>query len=137
MAHGLILSIEAKATEFAHLWKKAQISSNASSHFSRTFCNYTSWPEPELQPKSFARTSSLDGISIHVSVFHPHHFLLNTGSPIHKISLQEQLWKHRKQGHRHTFAELHKQRVVCLSSRPELKSFQNPLQVLQFWLFFF
>lgn len=36
MAHGLILSVEAKATEFAHLWEKAQISSNASSHFSRT-----------------------------------------------------------------------------------------------------
>lgn len=79
MAHGLILSTEAEATEFAHLWKKAQTSSNACSCFSRTIGITHLGPQPQVQLKSFARTTeqSRDGITAHpcVSAFHPNHFL--------------------------------------------------------------
>lgn len=43
-AHRLILSTEAKATEFAHLWEKAQPSSNAYS-LQQDHLNYTSSPQ--------------------------------------------------------------------------------------------
>lgn len=79
MAHGLILSTEAKATEFAHLWKKAQTSSNACSCFSRTTGGIHLRPQPQVQLKSFTRTNewSRGGITVHpcVSAFHTHHFL--------------------------------------------------------------
>lgn len=136
MAHGLILSIEAKATEFAHLWEKAQISSNASSHFSRTFWNYTSWGWTRALTQSVDSTSSLEMASAPTGLHFTHTISsLDIAPPVHKISWQE-LWKHKKQGHRHTFSEFCKQRAVCPWSRHELKSFQNPLQVIQFWLVF-
>lgn len=79
MAHGLILSTEAKATEFAHLWKKAQTSSNACSCFSRTTRGIHLGPQPQVPLKSFTHTNerSQDGITVHtcVSAFHTHHFL--------------------------------------------------------------
>lgn len=138
MAHRLVLSIEAKATEFAHLWKKAPISSNASSHFSWTFWNYTLWAWTMAPAQSFASSSSLEMASAPMHLHFIHTISsLDTASPVHKISWQEQLWKHKKQGHRHTFSELYEQRAVCPWSRCELKCFQNPLQVIQFWLFFF
>jgi len=41
MAHGLVLSVEAKATELAHLWKKAQTSSKCTLFFQQDYLNST------------------------------------------------------------------------------------------------
>lgn len=65
VAHGLILSIEAKATEFAHLWKKAQTFSNAY-FFQQDYLNYTPWAWARGPIQSFIIHNGLELTSLHV-----------------------------------------------------------------------
>lgn len=87
MTHGLILSTEAKATEFAHLWKEAQTPSNAYS-FQQDYLNYTPWAWASGPTQSFTSTNGLEMVSppTCLCISSTPFPVPDTGSPVHKIS---------------------------------------------------